>query len=180
MISLPPLYAIADAAFGDPVLLARHLFDGGARLVQVRNKIAGAGELLRQFKRYSSWRPKDCQVIVNDSVDVALLGGSYWRSSRPERSARSQGSNDTSAEQHYRGFHSQHSIRRSNARLNPSTTLRQDQSFKHRRKQTLNRRSALMDFEKSVPGSRCRLSRLVELRFKMQAVCLSAASPRLR
>ena len=75
MISLPPLYAIADAAFGDPVLLARQLFDGGARLVQVRNKIADAGELLRQVQAILELAPKDCQVIVNDSVDVALLAG---------------------------------------------------------------------------------------------------------
>jgi len=75
MISLPPLYAIADAAFGDPVELARQLFDGGARLVQVRNKTAGAGKLLRQVEAILQLAPKDCRVIVNDSVDVALLSG---------------------------------------------------------------------------------------------------------
>jgi len=75
MIALPPLYAIADAAFGDPVELARQLFDGGARLVQVRNKTAGAGELLRQVQAILELAPKDCSVIVNDYVDVALLSG---------------------------------------------------------------------------------------------------------
>ena len=75
MISLPPLYAVADAAFGDPVELARQLFDGGARLVQVRNKLAGAGALLRQVEATLQIAPKGCRVIVNDSVDVALLSG---------------------------------------------------------------------------------------------------------
>jgi len=75
MISLPPLYAVADAAFGDPVELARQLFDGGARLVQVRNKLAGAGALLRQVEATLQIVPKGCRVIVNDSVDVALLSG---------------------------------------------------------------------------------------------------------
>jgi len=75
MISLPRLYAIADAAFGDPVLLARQLFDGGARLVQVRNKISGAGELLRQVQAILELAPEDCHVVVNDCVDVVLLSG---------------------------------------------------------------------------------------------------------
>jgi thiamine-phosphate pyrophosphorylase len=75
MISLPGLYAIADAAFGDPVELARFLFDGGARLVQVRNKNAGAAELLRQVETILGFAPTDGRVIVNDRADVALLTG---------------------------------------------------------------------------------------------------------
>jgi thiamine-phosphate pyrophosphorylase len=67
MIPLPRLYAIADASFGDCVRLAEGLFAGGARLVQLRNKKAGAGELLAQVERV--------RVIVNDRVDVALLAG---------------------------------------------------------------------------------------------------------
>jgi len=69
------LYAIADASFGDPVELAQKLFDGGARLVQVRNKKAGARELLRQVERVLEFAPSDAQVVVNDRVDVALIAG---------------------------------------------------------------------------------------------------------
>ena len=69
------LYAIADASFGDPVELAQKLFDGGARLVQVRNKKAGARELLRQVERVLEFAPSDAHVVVNDRVDVALIAG---------------------------------------------------------------------------------------------------------
>src|SRR5262252_1390688 len=69
------LYAIADASFGDCVRLAEALFAGGARLVQVRNKKAGAREFLSQVERILSFAPSDGRVIVNDRVDVALLAG---------------------------------------------------------------------------------------------------------
>ncbi len=81
MISLPRLYAIADAAFGNPVVLARELFDGGARLVQVRNKNASARELFNQVVAILEFAPADSRVIVNDRADVALLSGaaeSIW------------------------------------------------------------------------------------------------------
>jgi thiamine-phosphate pyrophosphorylase len=69
------LYAIADASFGDCVRLAEALFAGGARLVQVRNKKAGAREFLNQVERILSFAPSDGRVVVNDRVDVALLAG---------------------------------------------------------------------------------------------------------
>ena len=69
------LYTIADASFGDCVRLAEALFAGGARLVQVRNKKAGAREFLSQVERILSFAPSDGRVIVNDRVDVALLAG---------------------------------------------------------------------------------------------------------
>ena len=69
------LYAIADASFGDCVRLAEALFAGGARLVQVRNKKAGAREFLSQVERILSFAPSDGRVVVNDRVDVALLAG---------------------------------------------------------------------------------------------------------
>ena len=47
---LPRLYAIADAAFGDPVEIARRLFAGGVRLVQVRSKVPASGLLLAQCR----------------------------------------------------------------------------------------------------------------------------------
>jgi thiamine-phosphate pyrophosphorylase len=77
MIWLPRLYAIADASFGNPVQLARSVFDGGARLVQIRNKSAGAGELFDQVKQIVSFAPSDAIVLVNDRVDVALLAGAH-------------------------------------------------------------------------------------------------------
>ena len=73
MKPFPRLYAIADASFGDPVTLAEALFEGGARLVQVRNKKAGARELLDQVERILSLAPHDARVIVNDRVDVARV-----------------------------------------------------------------------------------------------------------
>jgi thiamine-phosphate pyrophosphorylase len=75
MISLPRLYAIADAAFGNPVVLARELFDGGARLVQIRNKNASAREFFDQVVAVLKFAPTDSRVIVNDRADVALLSG---------------------------------------------------------------------------------------------------------
>src|SRR5438552_496883 len=75
MFSLPRLYSIADASFGDPVELARQLFDGGARLIQVRDKNVGDAELLRQIERILRLAPSDGQVIVNDRVDIALISG---------------------------------------------------------------------------------------------------------
>ena len=77
MIPLPRLYAIADASLGNPVQLTRSLFEGGARLVQIRNKAAGAGELFDQVKQILSFAPPDATVLVNDRVDVALLTGAH-------------------------------------------------------------------------------------------------------
>jgi len=75
MKPLPRLYAIADAAFGDPIQLAANLFNGGARLVQVRNKNGRPKELLQQVDRILSIAPKGAYVVVNDRVDVALITG---------------------------------------------------------------------------------------------------------
>ncbi len=75
MSPLPRLYAIADASFGDPVQLAEALFDGGARLVQVRNKLASSLELLDQVERILKRAPSDARVIVNDRADVARIAG---------------------------------------------------------------------------------------------------------
>jgi thiamine-phosphate pyrophosphorylase len=75
MKSLPRLYAIADASFGDPVQIAATLFDAGARLVQVRNKRGSARELLEQVDRILSFAPRDADVVVNDRADVALIAG---------------------------------------------------------------------------------------------------------
>lgn len=75
MNRLPRLYAIADAAFGDPVLLGRRLFASGARLVQIRDKEASAGTLIASTLALVAAAPGGARVIVNDRADVALLGG---------------------------------------------------------------------------------------------------------
>jgi len=75
MKPLPRLYAIADATFGDPIQLAANLFNGGARLVQVRNKNGSPKELLQQVDRILSIAPKGAFIVVNDRVDVALITG---------------------------------------------------------------------------------------------------------
>jgi len=75
MKPLPRLYTIADASFGDPVRLAKDLFDGGARLLQVRNKKGSTRELLDQVESILSFTPDDATVIVNDRADVTLIAG---------------------------------------------------------------------------------------------------------
>jgi len=75
MTSLLRLYAISDASFGDPVRLAQALFDGGARLVQVRNKKASARSFFNQVESILKRAPADASVIVNDRVDVARITG---------------------------------------------------------------------------------------------------------
>jgi len=75
MKPLPRLYTFADASFGDPIRLAQHLFNAGARIVQVRNKKGTSGELLEQVERILSFAPHGSEVIVNDRVDVALISG---------------------------------------------------------------------------------------------------------
>ncbi len=75
MNPLPRLYAIADASFSNPIDLAKALFDGGVRLLQVRNKTSSARELLDQVERIMLLAPRDASVIVNDRVDIARLAG---------------------------------------------------------------------------------------------------------
>ena len=75
MIRLPRLYAVADGAFGNPVDLARELFDGGATLVQVRHKAAASGALAAEVYEVLHLAPADTQVVVNDRADVARISG---------------------------------------------------------------------------------------------------------
>ena len=75
MKRLPALYTIADPAFGDPVDIARRLFRGGAHLVQIRNKQARSGQLLKQAARIVREAPPNGIVIVNDRTDVARIAG---------------------------------------------------------------------------------------------------------
>jgi|SRR5688572_11190157 thiamine-phosphate pyrophosphorylase len=73
MIRLPRLYAVADAAFGDPVDLAAALFEGGARLVQLRNKAASSQTLLAETETILRLAPPGSRVFVNDRTDVARI-----------------------------------------------------------------------------------------------------------
>lgn len=73
MIRLSRLYAVADATFGDPVEIARELFEGGVRLVQIRDKAASAKTLLEQAEAILRFAPRDAQVVVNDRADIARL-----------------------------------------------------------------------------------------------------------
>jgi thiamine-phosphate pyrophosphorylase len=73
MSAFPPLYAIADASFGDPVYLAEKLFEGGARLVQIRSKSASARELLETVEQVLKIAPSTTRVVVNDRADVAAI-----------------------------------------------------------------------------------------------------------
>ena len=75
MIRLPRLYAVADAAFGDPVQLARALFDGGATWVQIRHKSAPSKTLIAEVDEVLKLAPQHAQIIVNDRADVARVAG---------------------------------------------------------------------------------------------------------
>ena len=75
MTAVPRLYAIADALFGDPVVIAARLFAGGAELVQVRNKNASSGVFHEQAAAIVAAAPDTARVIVNDRVDIARLVG---------------------------------------------------------------------------------------------------------
>lgn len=91
MKPLPRLYAIADASFGDPIRSAENLFNGGVRLLQVRNKKGSAQELLTQLERILSFAPPDAEIIVNDRVDAALIAGAgvhLGQSDLPPKEAR--------------------------------------------------------------------------------------------
>jgi thiamine-phosphate pyrophosphorylase len=89
---LPRLYAIADASFADPVETARALFDGGVRLLQVRNKTSSARDLLDQVERVLRIAPAGVAVIVNDRPDVARLaaaaGAHLGQTDMPAAAAR--------------------------------------------------------------------------------------------
>lgn len=75
MIRLPRLYAVADAAFGDPVQLARALFVGGATWVQIRHKAAASETLIGEVDEVLKLAPQHARVVVNDRADVARITG---------------------------------------------------------------------------------------------------------
>jgi thiamine-phosphate pyrophosphorylase len=74
----PPLYAVLDPSLStEPAIsTAQKLADGGARLIQLRDKRASAGKLYAQTLEYLSvLRPFGARLIVNDRPDIAAMSG---------------------------------------------------------------------------------------------------------
>ena len=78
---LPPLYPILDIDLcrmrgRDPVALAVAFADGGARMMQVRQKSGGSGDLLAVCREViEATRASRVTIIVNDRADVAVMSG---------------------------------------------------------------------------------------------------------
>jgi thiamine-phosphate pyrophosphorylase len=75
---LPRLYVILDAALvtTSETDCAQRLADVGVRLLQYRNKVASAGELLESSKKLAELLlPQGVTFVVNDRADVAALAG---------------------------------------------------------------------------------------------------------
>ncbi|MFN8059435.1 MAG: thiamine phosphate synthase [Vicinamibacterales bacterium] len=81
MIPRTPLYAVVDeavtSAYGASVTdVARRLLAGGARLLQVRAKLAASGAFLDWCDAVVALgRATDATIIVNDRADVAAMAG---------------------------------------------------------------------------------------------------------
>jgi thiamine-phosphate pyrophosphorylase len=76
MIALPRLYAIADAScFADTVTLiayAEEVIAGGVTLLQYRNKIGNAREMLEQARELRRHVGSRVKLIMNDRADLCL------------------------------------------------------------------------------------------------------------
>ncbi|MBI1875404.1 MAG: thiamine phosphate synthase [Acidobacteria bacterium] len=81
MSRVSPLYAIADddaarAAGWTLEALATEYLSAGARLLQIRSKRAGGGELLRIVEAVvTRARAAGADLVVNDRVDVMMIAG---------------------------------------------------------------------------------------------------------
>ena len=79
--SLPPLYPIVDEGAanlsGHTVpALAQAFLEGGARLLQIRAKLAPSGRFVEQVLAVAALaHPAGALVVINDRVDVALAAG---------------------------------------------------------------------------------------------------------
>jgi len=75
---LPRLYVILDSALLTIPApdCAQELADAGVRLLQYRNKLASARELLNSSRELASFLiPRGVSFVVNDRPDVAVLAG---------------------------------------------------------------------------------------------------------
>jgi thiamine-phosphate pyrophosphorylase len=79
MIILPRLYAILESSkFPDPPSLcdfAEELAGGGVTLLQYRNKMGNAREMLEQARELKRHVPNSVKLIMNDRVDLCLAAG---------------------------------------------------------------------------------------------------------
>lgn len=75
---LPKIYPITDRDISGLSHLeqVRRLVEGGAKLIQLRDKTADAGDFYRDVVETISFaRPRGVRIIVNDRVDIALTAG---------------------------------------------------------------------------------------------------------
>ena len=90
---LPPLYPIVDEGAANLAghtvpALAQAFLEGGARLLQIRAKLAPSGRFVEQALAVAALaHPAGALVVVNDRVDVALAAGHPRRPRRPGRRA---------------------------------------------------------------------------------------------
>src|SRR5262249_42849521 len=78
MMRIPKLYAITDRQWSNCAHeeIVRMLLDGGANLIQLRDKEAGGGELLEQaVASLKMTRKAAATRMINDPGDVALTAG---------------------------------------------------------------------------------------------------------
>ena len=74
----PALYAILDPSLTtEPAIsIATKLADGGAKLIQLRDKHASSGKLYSQALEYHSvLKPHRVRFILNDRPDIAAMAG---------------------------------------------------------------------------------------------------------
>src|SRR5438128_12080170 len=76
MIALPRLYAIADAScFADTVALiayTKEVIAGGVTLLQYRNKVGNAREMLEQTRELKRQAGPRVKLIMNDRADLCI------------------------------------------------------------------------------------------------------------
>jgi thiamine-phosphate pyrophosphorylase len=79
MISLPRLYAILDVSpqtDSDAMLVfTSELIQGGVTLLQYRNKLASARQVLEQARELKRRLPAHVKLIMNDRADLCLGAG---------------------------------------------------------------------------------------------------------
>ena len=75
-IELPRLYAILDAAFFPErdlmFVAAENLVDGGVTLLQYRNKLGSARQILEDSREMKRRMPSSVRLMMNDRADLCL------------------------------------------------------------------------------------------------------------